>query len=82
MSKNLTFGIVGGYCATGRMVASELHKSDDGEILIGGRDLAQAKKLAAEFDGRVAAAQVDVLDAKSLDEFCRRCSESRHLKMP
>jgi len=74
MSQNLTFGIVGGYGATGRIVASELHKSTNGEILIGGRDLAQAKKPAAEFDGRVTAAQVDVLDPRSLDEFCSRCS--------
>jgi saccharopine dehydrogenase (NAD+, L-lysine forming) len=53
---------------------SELWKSCDGEILVGGRDLDKAKALAAEFDGRVAAAQVDVLDKHSLDDFCSRCS--------
>lgn len=74
MSQNLTFGIVGGYGATGRMVASELHKSTQGEILIAGRDPVQAKALATQFDSRVTAAQVDVLDPRSLDEFCRRCS--------
>ena len=74
MNQPFTFGIVGGYGATGTMVAAELHKSIAGEILIGGRDLVQAKTLAAKFDGRVTAAQVDVLDPRSLDEFCSRCS--------
>lgn len=74
MSRNFTFGTVGGYGATGRMVVSELRKSTQGEILAGGRDLAQAKALAAEFGGRVSAAHLDVLDASSLDDFCSRCS--------
>ena len=68
------FGIVGGYGATGRIVASELWRSCDREILIGGRDLAKGKAVAAEFDGRVSAAQLDILDAHSLDDFCSRCS--------
>ncbi len=74
MSRTVTFGIVGGYGATGRIVASELWKSSHGEILIGGRDLAKGKALAAEFDSRVSAAHLDVLDPHSLDEFCSRCS--------
>jgi len=74
MSGTDTFGIIGGYGATGRVVASELWKSCDGEILIGGRDLAKGKVLAAEFDSRASAAQLDVLDVHSLDDFCRRCS--------
>jgi len=53
---------------------SELTKSWDGEILIGGRDLAKAKALAAEFGSRVSVAQLDVLDARSLDVFCSRCA--------
>ena len=74
MSQSPAFGIVGGYGATGRVVVFELRKSCEGEILVGGRDLVKANALAAEFDGRVSAAQVDVLDANSLDEFCSRCS--------
>ena len=74
MSRTVTFGIVGGYGATGRIVASELWKSCDGEILVGGRDLAKGRALAAEFDNRVSAAQLNILDAHSLDEFCSRCS--------
>src|SRR5215469_5382767 len=74
MNQPFTFGIVGGYGATGRVVVSELGKSMQGEILVGGRDIAQAKALAAEFDGRVSAARLDVLDANSLDDFCSRCS--------
>lgn len=74
MSRTVTFGIVGGYGATGRMVASELWKSCDGEILVGGRDLAKGKAVAAQFDNRVSAAHLDILDAHSLDDFCSRCS--------
>src|ERR1700690_1455844 len=74
MSRGVTFGIVGGDGATGRMVASELWKSSDAEILIGGRDVERAKVVSAEFERRVSAAQVDVLDARSLDDFCGRCS--------
>jgi hypothetical protein len=55
MSRAITFGIVGGYGATGRAVASELWKSCDAEILIGGRDSAKGKVLAAEFNSRVSA---------------------------
>jgi short subunit dehydrogenase-like uncharacterized protein len=74
MSRGVTFGIVGGYGAAGRIVASEIWKCCDGEILIGGRDLAKGKALAAEFDDRASAVHLDVLDARSLDDFCSRCS--------
>jgi hypothetical protein len=74
MNKTFTFGIVGGYGATGRVVVSELCKSGEGAILVGGRDVAKGKALAAEFPGRVSAAHLDVLDPRSLDEFCRQCS--------
>jgi len=49
-------------------------KSSAGEILIGGRDLARGKAVAAELGSRVSAANLDVLDAHSLDNFCSRCS--------
>jgi hypothetical protein len=55
-------------------VLSELLKSTDGELCIGGRDLAKLQLLAAESGSRVSAAHLDVLDARSLDEFCSRCS--------
>jgi saccharopine dehydrogenase (NAD+, L-lysine forming) len=74
MSRSTAFGMVGGYGATGRVVATELWKSCKGEILVGGRDLAKGKTLAAEFENRAFAAYLDVLDARSLDDFCSRCS--------
>jgi saccharopine dehydrogenase (NAD+, L-lysine-forming) len=74
MSRTVTFGIVGGCGATGRMVASQLCRSSNGEILIGGRDLEKGKILAAELDSRASAAHLDVFDAQSLDDFCSRCS--------
>ncbi|MGA3211121.1 MAG: saccharopine dehydrogenase NADP-binding domain-containing protein, partial [Terriglobales bacterium] len=74
MSGIATFGIVGGYGATGRMVASELWKSCDGEILIGGRDLAKGQAFAAEFQSRVFAAHLDIFQTHSLNDFCSRCS--------
>ena len=74
MNRAFTFGIVGGYGATGRAVAAELRKSCDGKFLIGGRDLAKGKALAAEFEGRACAVPLDALDARSLDDFCSQCS--------
>jgi len=74
MTQTATFGVVGGYGATGRVVVSELHKACNGEILIGGRDPATAKTLAAQIGSRVSAIPLDVLDARSLDDFCSRCS--------
>jgi len=74
MSENVTVGVVGGYGATGKVVVSELWNSTNWQIRIGGRDPAQAEALAAEFDPRVSAAPVDVLNANSLDDFCRQCS--------
>lgn len=73
-TRRSTFGIVGGYGATGRAVVAELLKSSDCELLIGGRDPSKLKSLTAELGNRVLAAHVDVLDAASLDEFCGRCS--------
>jgi len=74
LSKTVTIGVVGGYGATGRAVVSELAKSRDSDILIGGRDLAKAKAVAAEFGTRVATARLDVVDARSMDDFCSCCS--------
>jgi len=74
MSRTHTFGIVGGYGSTGSAVAAELLKSTGGEILLGGRDRAKATSLASKLGARVSAAQLDVFDARSLDEFCTRCS--------
>ena len=74
MGRTAVFGVVGGYGATGRVVVSELWKSSGEEILIGGRDLAKGTALATEFGSRVSAAHLDVLDRRSLDDFCSRCS--------
>ena len=74
MSRTVAFGIVGGYGATGRVVVSELWKSCEGKILIGGRDLAKGTALAGELGNRVSAAHLDVLDGRSLDDFCSQCS--------
>jgi saccharopine dehydrogenase (NAD+, L-lysine-forming) len=73
MSPEFTFGIVGGYGASGAVVASELAKSCDGTILLGGRDLAAAKAFADRMPGSVSAARLDILDVLSLDDFCSRC---------
>ena len=74
MSQRITFGIIGGYGATGSAVATALLKSCDGEILIGGRDLSKGTTSAAKLGSRASAAHVDVLDTRSLDDFCSRCS--------
>ncbi|HYA25352.1 MAG TPA: saccharopine dehydrogenase NADP-binding domain-containing protein [Terriglobales bacterium] len=74
MTQTATFGVVGGYGSTGRVVVSELHKCCRGEILIGGRDLAKANALAGQFGSRMSAARIDVLDSRALDDFCSQCS--------
>jgi saccharopine dehydrogenase (NAD+, L-lysine-forming) len=74
LSRPTTYGIVGGYGGTGRVVASELWKSTDAMILIAGRDLARASAIAKQFGSRVSPVQMDVLDSRSLDDFCSRCS--------
>ncbi|MGB8538203.1 MAG: saccharopine dehydrogenase NADP-binding domain-containing protein [Acidobacteriaceae bacterium] len=74
MSRRVEFGIVGGYGATGKAVVSELLKSGDGEILLGGRDGIRLEAAAAEFGRRVSTACVNILDTESLDQFCSRCS--------
>lgn len=74
MVQDATFGVVGGYGASGKVVVSELSKRCAGAVLIGGRDLGKGNALAAEFGSRVSATQLDVLDGRSLDSFCSRCS--------
>jgi len=74
LSKSAVFGIVGGYGATGRVVISELLKSCEGQLLVGGRDLARLNSVASGFGGRVSAVRVDAMDVESLNEFCNRCS--------
>lgn len=73
-TRRCTFGIVGGYGATGRAVVAELLKSSDGELLIGGRGPSKLKSFTAGLANRVSAALVDAFDGASLDEFCGRCS--------
>jgi len=74
MIQTARFGVVGGYGSTGAAVVQELYRSCPGEINLGGRDMAKANALAREFDGRVSAASVDVLDPRSLERFCNGCS--------
>ncbi len=74
MTRPVTFGVIGGYGGTGRAVVSHLWNSGQGEILVGGRDLTKTKAVAAEFDCRVSAAQVDALEPGTLNDFCSRCS--------
>jgi len=74
MSNNVIVGIVGGYGATGKVVAAELWKSTRWQIRIGGRSLDHAKTAAVKFEQRVVAAQLDVLNDRSLDAFCSGCS--------
>lgn len=65
---------MGGYGATGRAVVPDLLKSGEGEIVLGGRVEARLEAAAARFGSRVWATRLDVMDARSLEEFCGRCS--------
>ena len=74
MSQEASIGIVGGYGATGRAVVSELLKSGEGDLLIGGRDSSKLESFSAACGSRVSAARLDVMNSRSLDAFCSRCS--------
>jgi saccharopine dehydrogenase (NAD+, L-lysine forming) len=74
MSQRARFGVIGACGATGTAVVTELLRSGDGEVLIGGRDGTKLDSAVRSFGGRVAALPVDVFDAKSLNEFSSRCS--------
>lgn len=66
------FGVLGGYGAVGRVVASELARTGLGTLVIAGRDLPKAAALAAALPG-ASAARVDALDDRALAELCARC---------
>lgn len=64
MNRTFTFGILGGYGATGKAVGDELRRSSNKAILVGGHTRAATET----------AALVDIRDPQSLDQFCSRCS--------
>lgn len=74
MNRRAEFGVVGGYGATGRAVVSELLRSGEFEVVIGGRDPGRLEAFAAESGSRISPIALDVRDARSLDAFCSQCS--------
>ncbi|MGA2646453.1 MAG: saccharopine dehydrogenase NADP-binding domain-containing protein [Candidatus Sulfotelmatobacter sp.] len=74
MNLPTTFGVIGGCGSTAKAVATELRRSTDKQILIGGRNLANAEAVAANLGVTVSAIRVDIRDAQSLEDFCGRCS--------
>ncbi len=73
MSRESTVGIVGAYGMTGVVVAQELHRMTDLNLVVGGRDESRANALATELGERATARQVDIYDEKSLPGFCEGC---------
>lgn len=73
LNQSITFGDVGGYGETGRVVVSELCITCNGKVLIGGRDLVKGRALAAKFERNVSPLHVDVSDSRSLNELCSSC---------
>jgi len=67
-----TVGIVGGYGAVGRVVASALRRWQVAELRIGGRHMDEARALAAGLGAE--ASTVDVSDPVSLAGFCAGCA--------
>jgi saccharopine dehydrogenase (NAD+, L-lysine-forming) len=65
-------GLVGGYGAVGEIVARELDRSTDYELVIGGRNLDKATAFAGQLrHGRPV--RVDVFQPDSVAEFCAPC---------
>lgn len=73
MSRERTVGVVGGYGATGTEVARELLRSTDCEVVVAGRDLSKAERLARSLGARAAARRVDVYAPDTLADLCARC---------
>jgi saccharopine dehydrogenase (NAD+, L-lysine-forming) len=73
MIREKTVGIVGAYGMTGVVVAQELAKTTDFNLVLGGRDENRALALAAELGERATAKHVDIYDRNSLLNFCDRC---------
>lgn len=74
MDRSATFGVLGGSGYTGKAVAKELRRFTDGVIIIGGRNLLNLRRAAADLGGAISAIGVDVRDPRSLDEFCANCN--------
>jgi len=74
ITRENTVGIIGAYGMTGKVVAQELVKTTDLNLVLGGRDEARAQSLANELGVRTAARHVDIYDEKSLLGFCEPCS--------
>jgi saccharopine dehydrogenase-like NADP-dependent oxidoreductase len=66
--------VLGGYGAVGSAVCEELSRLFDGRILIAGRNLQQAKKLAQRFGERGEAMQLDVTDSATYQNLLNRVS--------
>jgi saccharopine dehydrogenase-like NADP-dependent oxidoreductase len=69
-----TVGVIGAYGMTGRVVAQELVKATDLNLVLGGRDEDRAQSLATDLGVRTAARHVDIYDEESLLDFCEPCS--------
>jgi hypothetical protein len=82
MTTSGVFGVVGGYGASGVVVAGELARLPGSEVLIGGRAIEKARAAAERMGKNVSAARVDVFDDRSVSEFCARCSTVIHCGGP
>lgn len=66
--------VLGGYGAVGSAVCKEISRLFDGRILIAGRNLQQAKKLAQRFGERGESVQLDVTDSATYQNLLDRVS--------
>lgn len=74
MTRENTVGIIGAYGMTGRVVARELVKTTDLNLVLGGRNEKRALSLATELGVRATARHADIYDEQSLLGFCEPCS--------
>ena len=73
MHRSATFGLVGGSGNTGIAIAEQLRRSIEKPIAIAARDFSKAQAVAAKLGGATSAAQIDVRNPQSLENFCARC---------
>ena len=70
----MRFIVLGGYGIIGRAVVRDLFESADGEIIIAGRNLEEAKRYAKSFNSkRVTAAKVEISDRRNVVRLLGSC---------
>jgi saccharopine dehydrogenase (NAD+, L-lysine forming) len=74
MDTQKRIGVIGGYGRLGLATVRMLLSTTACDVVVGGRDRIKTNAVSEKMGGRVSGRMVDVMDAHSLDHFCRGCN--------